>query len=46
MIDWDLAVQIAGGGFGMVFLLLIFLAITVWITKLVSDKLGQGKQEK
>jgi Na+-transporting methylmalonyl-CoA/oxaloacetate decarboxylase gamma subunit len=30
MIDWNFAVQIAAGGFGMVFLLLAILQVLVW----------------
>jgi len=33
MIDWNLAIKIAGGGFGMVFILLILLAVSVWVIK-------------
>lgn len=29
MIDWGFAVQIAAGGFGMVFLLLVILAVLI-----------------
>lgn len=31
MIDWGLTAKIAGGGFGMVFLILAILALIVWI---------------
>jgi len=34
MIDWNLVAKIAGGGFGMVFLVLAILALLVWITGL------------
>ena len=37
-IDWDLAVKIAGGGFGMVFLILAILALVVWATGLVWQR--------
>lgn len=38
-IDWGLALQIGGAGFGMVFALLIILAFAVWITgRLVNRK--------
>jgi Na+-transporting methylmalonyl-CoA/oxaloacetate decarboxylase gamma subunit len=46
MIDWNLAIRIAGGGFSLVFLLLFILAFTVWITKLVSNKLGKSELKK
>lgn len=35
MMDWSLAVKIAVGGFGLVFLLLIFLGIAISATKAV-----------
>ena len=31
MIDWGLAGKIAGGGFGLVFLILAILALVVWL---------------
>jgi len=46
MIDWNLAVRIAGGGFGLVFILLLILAFTVWITKLVSERFGKSEPKK
>jgi len=46
MIDWNLAVKVAGGGFGLVFILLLILAFTVWITKWVSEKLGNSEPKK
>lgn len=46
IIDWSLAVKVAGGGFGLVFILLLILAFTVWITKLVSEKLVNSKPKK
>ncbi len=33
MIDWSLAIKIAAGGFGLVFLLLTLLAVAIWISK-------------
>lgn len=43
MIDWDFAVRIAAGGFGLVFLLLALLAGLVWagsrlLLRLSGDK--------
>ena len=37
--------QIGGVGFGMVFALLIILAIVVWLTGLVLGKIRVGKSE-
>lgn len=44
-IDWGLAGQIGGVGFGMVFALLIILAVVVWLTGLVITKTSTGKAE-
>ena len=46
MVDWNLAVKIAAGGFGLVFIILVILGITVWLTKLVSNKLDKGKPKE
>ena len=39
MVDWDLAVKIAAGGFGLVFLLLTLLSLSVWFTKEVLERI-------
>ena len=44
-IDWGLAVQIGGVGFGMVFALLIVLAVVVWLTGRVIIRTSTGKAE-
>jgi len=41
-IDWGLAAKIAGGGFGMVFLILAILALVVWLTSLGVRKFSKG----
>ena len=46
MIDWSLAVKIAAGGFGLVFIILVILGFVVWITKLVSNRLDKGEPKK
>ncbi len=46
MIDWNLAVKIAGGGFGMVFIILVILAGVVWVTKIVVAKINRGEPRK
>jgi len=38
MIDWLLAIKIACGGFGLVFLVLVILGISVWLVKLIVYK--------
>lgn len=42
MVDWNLAAKIAGGGFGMVFLILAMLALLVWLTYLGVSRLSKG----
>jgi Na+-transporting methylmalonyl-CoA/oxaloacetate decarboxylase gamma subunit len=46
MIDWNLVTKIAGGGFGMVFLILALLALLVWVIKLVVGKIVKGEPKK
>jgi len=45
VIDWGLAWQIGCVGFGMVFALLIVLAVIVTLTGLVVTRAGTGKSE-
>jgi len=46
MIDWVLAVKIACGGFSLVFIILIILCLSVWMTKLVVGKIVESEPEK
>ncbi len=43
MIDWGFAIQVAAGGFGMVFFLLLLLSIVVWATSRVVLWLTRNK---
>lgn len=43
MIDWDFAIRIAAGGFGMVFFLLVLLSVIVWATSQVILRLSRDK---
>jgi len=43
--DWGFAAQIGGMGFGIVFAVLIILAIAIWLTGLVTKKIGTSKDE-
>ena len=43
MTDWGFAIQIAAGGFGMVFFLLALLSAIVWATSKVILRLTRGK---
>jgi len=42
-VDWGFAGQVGGVGFGMVFALLIILAVVIWLTGLVVTKTSTGK---
>ena len=44
-VPWGQAAQVGGVGFGMVFLLLIILAIVVWLTSLALTKISASKSE-
>ncbi len=44
-VSWGQALQVGGVGFGMVFALLIILAIVIWLTGLVLSKVSSGKGE-
>ena len=44
-VDWGFAGQVGGMGFGMVFVLLIILAIVIWITGLVIIKTRTSKEK-
>ena len=45
-VDWGFAGQVGGIGFGLVFAVLIILALAMWITGLVFGRIGAGKAEK
>ena len=44
-IDWGFAGQVSGVGFGIVFSLLVILAIVIWLTRLIVSKIGAGEGE-
>ena len=45
-VDWGFAGQVGGTGFGMVFALLIILAIVIWLTgRLVSKTNTKNKSD-
>ena len=44
-VDWSLTGQIGGIGFGLVFAVLIILALAIWLTGLVLSRIGTGKAE-
>ncbi len=41
-VDWAQAWQIGGIGFGLVFAVLVILALAMWLTGLVLGKIGTG----
>ena len=44
-VDWGQAWQIGGVGFGVVFVILIILAIAIWIVGRVLNKISASKSE-
>jgi len=44
-VDWGFAGQVGGIGFGVVFVVLIILALAIWLTGLVLSKIGTDKAE-
>jgi len=44
-VDWGQAAQIGGVGFGTVFLVLVILALALWLTGLIFNKIGTGADE-
>ena len=44
-VDWGLAGQVGGMGFGMVFFLLIVLAIVIWLTGRAVTRPSAGKDK-
>jgi Na+-transporting methylmalonyl-CoA/oxaloacetate decarboxylase gamma subunit len=45
VVDWGFAGQVGGAGFGMVFALLIILAIVIWLTGLLVKKTRSTEDE-
>jgi Na+-transporting methylmalonyl-CoA/oxaloacetate decarboxylase gamma subunit len=43
--DWGLIAKIAGGGFGIVMLVLAILTAAVWIVSLVAQKFPEKSKE-
>ena len=44
-VDWGFAGQIGGIGFGLVFAVLIILALAIWLTGLIVNKISTGQVE-
>ena len=44
-VDWGFAGQIGGFGFGLVFVVLIILALAIWLTGLILSKITASKGE-
>ncbi len=45
VVDWGFAGQVSGIGFGLIFTVLIILAVAIWLTGLVISKIGTGKDK-
>jgi len=43
IIDWGEAVRVGVVGFGVVFLVLVILAVVIWLTGIVIGKIGNNK---
>ena len=46
MVDWELAVKIACGGFGTVFIILAMLCLSVQLTRSIAEKMVDEEPEK
>jgi len=44
-VDWGFAGQVGGVGFGVVFAMLIILAVIIRLVGLILNKIGAGKAE-
>ena len=44
-VSWGQALQVGGVGFGMVFALLIILAVVIWLTGLVVNRTTSDKNK-
>ena len=44
MIDWGFAVKVGVVGFGLVFLVLVILAIAMWLTGLLTKRMDAGEK--
>ena len=44
-VNWGFAGQVGGVGFGLVFAVLIILALAMWIMGLIFSKIGANKAE-
>ena len=50
-VPWEQAIQVGGVGFGMVFVLLIILAVVIWLTGVILNRIdirksGTGDEKK
>ncbi len=44
MTDWGLAIKIACGGFSLVFIILVILGISAWLTKVITERIIKDKK--
>ena len=45
MVDWAFAGKIGGVGFGMVFAVLVILAVVLWLVGRIFSKIDAGEKE-
>ncbi|MEA3471734.1 MAG: hypothetical protein U9R24_08440 [Thermodesulfobacteriota bacterium] len=43
MTDWGLAIKIACGGFGLVFIILVILGISAWLPRVITERIVKDK---
>jgi len=44
-VDWGQAAQVGGIGFGLVFVVLVILALALWLSGLIFRKIDSGKEK-
>jgi len=44
MIDWELAIKTACGGFGLVFGILVLLGVSVELTRIITERITGDKK--
>jgi hypothetical protein len=45
-IDWNLVAKVAGGGYGVTFLVLAILAVCAWLTGVVIQRTTRNEEEE
>ena len=45
VIDWNLARQVGGVGFGLVIVVLVLLTVLTWLFSVIASRLSSGKDK-